>query len=148
VDVLVKRLEPKGGQLSPATQGVATDLHAVADAKDLLLPVKRQMVAVFGDQDVCDEPGRSGQAILQAWWQLRGHRRSIAVGDFHKHWPDQTPDEDPARLVVETVAAFFTDAPPRFRTCLDRLGQEHFFDDRQMVGNALAPRLALNPCDA
>src|SRR5947208_3070084 len=48
-DLLVNGLQPIGRQLHPARQRLAREVQPVALRVDLLLPIERQVVAVFAD---------------------------------------------------------------------------------------------------
>jgi hypothetical protein len=71
---VLKRLEPPAGSADPVGQGGAVDLDALP-GKDLALPVERQVIAVFGDQNV-GEQGRGretlaiGRSGAGAWWMV------------------------------------------------------------------------------
>ena len=51
-DVFVNGFEPIGGQPHPARQGLPGQMNSVALKKNLFLPVQRQVVAVFADQNM------------------------------------------------------------------------------------------------
>src|SRR6266702_8897804 len=57
----LQRLQPPASAADPICQGRAIDLD-ILPGEDLALPVKRQLIAVFGDQDM-REKARSGEAF-------------------------------------------------------------------------------------
>jgi hypothetical protein len=66
----LQRLQPPAGAADPVGKGRAVDLDALP-GKDLALPVQRQMIAVFGDQDMGEKTG-TGEALGDR--TLRGGR--------------------------------------------------------------------------
>src|SRR6202051_4965117 len=52
----LQRLQPPTSAAHPVLQGRAVDLDAVP-GEDLALPVKRKVIAVFGDQDMIEKTG-------------------------------------------------------------------------------------------
>jgi hypothetical protein len=62
-------LQPPAGATYPVRQGRAVDLDALP-GEDLALPVKRQVIAVFSDQDVSKKTGTG-----EAPWRLDAPRR-------------------------------------------------------------------------
>jgi hypothetical protein len=52
----LQRLQPPTGAADPVGKGRAVDLDALP-GKDLALPVERQMIAVFGNQDMSEQGG-------------------------------------------------------------------------------------------
>ena len=52
----LQRLKPPAGAADPVGKGRAVDLDALP-GEDLALPVERQVIAVFGDQDVGEQGG-------------------------------------------------------------------------------------------
>src|SRR5258708_25515185 len=57
----LQRLQPPASAADPVCQGRAIDLD-ILSGEDLALPVKRQVIAVFGDQDMGEKAG-SGEAF-------------------------------------------------------------------------------------
>src|SRR5258705_7290300 len=66
----LQRLQPPASAADPVCQGRAIDLDTLP-GEDLALPVKRQVIAVFGDQDMGEKTG-SGEALGDR--TLRGGR--------------------------------------------------------------------------
>src|SRR5260370_35894549 len=66
----LQRLQPPASAADPVCQGRAIDLDTLP-GEDLALPVKRQVIAVFGDQDMREKTG-SGEALGDR--TLRGGR--------------------------------------------------------------------------
>src|ERR1700682_619469 len=60
-EAALPRLQPPTSAAHPVRQGRAVDLDAVP-GEDLALPVKRQVIAVFGDQDMSEKTG-TGEAL-------------------------------------------------------------------------------------
>jgi hypothetical protein len=84
----------------------------VPPAGNLLLPVKRQVVAVFGGEDRGEKSG-TRLAALQHRRQLRDDRGAMRLVA-----PDIAASHDPAahvarRFVVELLGDLFVDLPPR-----------------------------------
>ena len=63
MDGLGDGLEVEGGLFNPAGEGLPGELDSVALVVDLLLPVERQVIAIFGDDDLGKESG-SGKAAF------------------------------------------------------------------------------------
>jgi hypothetical protein len=57
----LQRLQPPDCSANPVGKRRAVELNAMA-GEDLALPIKRKVIAVFGDQDMSQEP-RRGQAL-------------------------------------------------------------------------------------
>src|SRR6185312_15637986 len=96
--LLVEGLEPPAGATDPVSQGRAVQLDALP-GEDLALPVKRKMIAVFGDQDV-GEQGRRREALgdrpLRRGRLMDGPAGSAAVAR-----PADADDPQPCRHVIE-----------------------------------------------
>ena len=73
-DGLVNRLQPFGGQFNPTRQGLPGQMDLMPPRKNLFLPIQRQMIAVFGDQNLRQQTGRGQAAVLQPLRQRRDHR--------------------------------------------------------------------------
>ena len=138
VDGLIDGLQPEGGKLGPAAEGVAADGYSVAGGGDFFLTVKWEVVAVFGDQHLGDEAGCGGESVLKAWWKICYEGRGVAVVGADEDRPYQPMDEDFGGLVVEPVAVFFADAPPICGAVLDGCGEECFLDDGKVLGEPWA----------
>lgn len=65
----VDRLQPVGAKFDPAGQRLPRQLHVVAAGEDLFLPVEREVVAVFADEDVRGQTGRGQSAFAQTLGQ-------------------------------------------------------------------------------
>src|SRR6202022_2065476 len=57
----LQRLQPPTSAAHPVRESRAIDIDAVP-GEDLALPVKRQVIAVFGDQDMSEKTG-TGEAL-------------------------------------------------------------------------------------
>ena len=64
-DGLVNRPQPIGGQSHPSRQAGPRQRDLVTLSKDVLLPVKRQMIDVFAHDDRGQQPRRGRAALLQ-----------------------------------------------------------------------------------
>ena len=100
---------------------------------NLFLPVQRQMVAVFGDQNLRQQSRRRQAAIQQAFRQRRGQRRAIRIFAVNVGAADGAPPQKPRRLIVQLLTDFLPDATPRFRLRLDCFRFNHFFHHRQVL---------------
>ncbi len=59
VDVFINRPQPIGGQPDPARHALAWDGDVVPGGVDLLLPIERQRIAVFRDNDLREQSRRA-----------------------------------------------------------------------------------------
>src|SRR5689334_17213926 len=85
-DAVDDRLQQPDRLADPIAQGRAVEVEAVAGT-DLALPVQRQMIAIFRDQ------------------QMRQHAGGGATGVFRPYIPDHS---EPARDIVEDLGDVFT----------------------------------------
>ena len=76
-DGFLIRPQPVGGQLDPAGQSWAGQLHWMAPSVDLFLSVEGKLIAVFPEEDVREQASRGQATILQALRQ-RGDERGAA----------------------------------------------------------------------
>jgi len=112
-ELLLKRFEPPAGAADPVRQGRPVELDALP-GKDLALPVERQVIAVFRDQDMGEQGGR-GQALgdrpLRGWGLVDGPAGPAAIAR-----PADAYDAQPCRNVVEHLADRLTDQMQRAPT--------------------------------
>jgi hypothetical protein len=101
VDEFVERFEGVGDHAVPVAERVASDLNAVALAKDALGAVVGPVVAILGRHDVGNEPGCGGES--ERGWRCDFDRNGIRLADGDVDEPDETLDEDAGGLVVEPV---------------------------------------------
>jgi len=98
---LQEGLQPPAGAADPVRQGRAIDLDAVP-GEDLALPVKWQVIAIFGDQDMSEKTGTGealGDRTLRGGGLMDGPAGPTAItgpadADHHMiaHLADSLPD--------------------------------------------------------
>src|SRR5258705_12661212 len=97
----LQRLQPPASAADPVCQGRAIDLDTLP-GEDLALPVKRQVIAVFGDQDMREKTG-SGEALGDR--TLRGGRLMDGpAGPAAIAPPADAADPKPRPHVVQHLA--------------------------------------------
>src|SRR5258706_2727588 len=97
----LQRLQPPASAADPVCQGRAIDLDTLP-GEDLALPVKRQVIAVFGNQDMREKTG-SGEALGDR--TLRGGRLVDGpAGPAAIAGPADADDPKPRRHVVQHLA--------------------------------------------
>src|SRR5882724_6862028 len=97
----LQRLQPPASAADPVCQGRAIDLDTLP-GEDLALPVKRQVIAVFGDQDMREKTG-SGEALGDR--TLRGGRLMDGpAGPAAIARPADADDPKPRRHMIEHLA--------------------------------------------
>jgi hypothetical protein len=119
VESLMEGLEPEGGELGPAAEGVSTDLDAVAGGEDGFLSVKWQVVAKLGDEDVGEAACvQAGRRVLR--WPPPPVRRRV--------WrPGLFPAVVPAGVLKGVSPRGFTSrALPKPKANLPALGSDPF----------------------
>jgi hypothetical protein len=134
-DMFVNRPQPVGGQAHPLRHRLAREHHFVARGEDLFLPVERQVIDIFADDDRGDQAGGGEAAILQGAKRC-DDRRGIGMIAPRVFAPHDAAFEEVRRLVVELLGHFLTNATPRIGAGFDRLGIDHFIEHRQMLGDA------------
>src|SRR6266576_2549895 len=97
----LQRLQPPASAADPICQGRAIDLD-ILPGEDLALPVKRQVIAVFGDQDMREKAG-SGEAFGD-WTLWGGHLVDGPAGPAAIARPADADDPKPCRHVVQHLA--------------------------------------------
>lgn len=135
-DHLIEGPKPFGGRSHPAGHVLAGQVDAIPPTGDLLLPVERQMVAVFRSEDRGEKTGPR-LAAFQHRRQLRDDR-----GTMRLVAPDVAAADDPAtdvsrRLIVQLPGDLFVDLPPRFGLGAHFLGIEDDFHAGQRVEERL-----------
>jgi hypothetical protein len=102
----LQRLQPPTSAAHPVRQGRAVDLDAVP-GEDLALPVKRKVIAVFGDQDMSEKTG-TGEALGNR--TLRGGRlMNRPAGPAAIARPADADDPKPRGHIIEHLADSLTD---------------------------------------
>src|SRR5882672_7609125 len=97
----LQRLQPPASAADPVCQGRAIDLDTLP-GEDLALPVKRQVIAVFGDQDMREKTG-TGAALGDR--TLRGGRLMDGpAGPAAIAWPADADDSKPRGHLIEHLA--------------------------------------------
>src|ERR1700728_744464 len=101
-----QRLQPPASATDPVGERRAVDLDAMP-GEDLALPVKRKVIAVFGDQDM-SEQGRTGQPLadrpLRGRGLMDGPARPAAIAR-----PADTDDPKSRRHMIEHLADSLAD---------------------------------------
>lgn len=133
-DRIIDRAQPIGGQAHPAGHRLAGQMHAMALPINLFLTVERRMIAIFGDEDLRQQPCGGQTALLQPWRQRRDDRSRVHIAPAHILAPDEPEPQKARRFIVELLADFLSDAAPRGGVCLDRLRVEHLLNEWQMIG--------------
>ena len=72
--------------------------------KDLFLPIQRQMVAVFGHQDVRQQARRGQAAVLQPFRQRRDHRGKGRRNAGNIFFADGAAAQKAGRFVIQLFA--------------------------------------------
>ncbi|EAQ33461.1 hypothetical protein NB311A_06813 [Nitrobacter sp. Nb-311A] len=102
----LKGLQPPAGAADPVRQGRAVQRDALP-GEDLALPVKREVIAVFGDQNM-GEQSRGGQPFgdrpLWCWRLMDSPAGPTAIAR-----PADSDDPQPRRYMVEHLARRFAD---------------------------------------
>src|SRR5216683_3095337 len=97
----LQRLQPPAGAAHPVRKRRAIDLDPVP-GEDLALPVKRKVIAVFGDQDMSEQTG-TGEALGDR--TLRGGRlMNGPAGPAAIAGPADADDSKPRRHMIEHLA--------------------------------------------
>ena len=91
------------------------------------------MIAVLGHHDLGQKPRRDEAAFEERRRQRRDHRHGIEQAALHILGPHRAPPQEASWFIVQPLADFFTDAPPLLGSRLHRRGDEHFFNDLQML---------------
>ena len=71
-DLLVNESQPMGRHSHPHRHRLPRQPHSIPAPIDGLLPIERNMVAVFADEDLREQP-RGHDAALQQRWRQWGH---------------------------------------------------------------------------
>src|SRR5260370_9180470 len=97
----LQRVQPRASAGDAVCQGRVIDLDTLP-GEDLALPVKRQVIAVFGDQDMREKTG-SGEALGDR--TLRGGRlMDSPAGPAAIARPADADDPKPHRHLVQQLA--------------------------------------------
>ena len=97
----LQRLQPPNGSADPVGERRTIQLNAVP-GEDLALPVKRKVIAVFGDQDMSEKTG-TGEALGDR--TLRGGRlMNGPAGPAAIARPADTDDTKPRGHMIEHLA--------------------------------------------
>ena len=102
----MKRLEPPAGTTDPVRQGGPVDLDALP-GEDLALPVKRKVIAVFGDQDMSEKTGTGetlGDRTLRGGRLMDGPAGPAAIAR-----PADADDSKPRGHMIEHLADSLAD---------------------------------------
>jgi len=99
---------------------------------DLLLPVKRQVVAIFAHYDLRQQSRRGHAAFLQAFRQRGDDRDRVHFPPMHIFAPDDPAAKELRRLVIKLLFDFRPDAPPVRRSRLHLRWFNNFLDHRQI----------------
>lgn len=101
--------------------------------KDVLLPVKRAVVGVFGDDEL-DGEGKGGHsADKRAEWRGGNERWFVSIVSTAKFGANVTSLEQTGRFVVEQFSDFLTDEFKAVFLLLVAFGQDGFFDDFELI---------------
>ena len=131
-DGFVNRFQPVDGQFHPAGQRLPGQLHPVAAGEDLFLPMEREVVAVFADEEVREQTGRGQPAFPQARGQRRDDGGEVGVGAMRVFAADGAPAQEAAGLVIKLLIHFLADAAPGGGLRWHWLGLEDDFDERKI----------------
>src|SRR5258705_8368807 len=97
----LQRLQPPASAADPVCQGRAIDLDTLP-GEDLALPVKREVIAVLGDQDMSEKTG-TGEALGDR--TLRGGRlMNSPAGPAAIAQPADADDPKPRGHMIEHLA--------------------------------------------
>jgi hypothetical protein len=97
----LQRLQPPDSAADPVGKRRAIQLHALP-GEDLALPVKRKVIAVFGDQDMGEKP-RTGQTFGDRALR-RGRLMDSPTGAAAIARSAHADDPKPSRYVIEHLA--------------------------------------------
>ena len=111
-------------------------MHSVTANKNLFLPVKWKVVAVFAHQDVRQQSGRSQSTLLQTFRQRRDERGAVQINAVNIFSANGSAAQKARRLEVQLLADFLADAAPALRCGLHRFGINDFLHHRQVVRQA------------
>ena len=144
LECLGQRRQAHPADADPLRHARARDVHARARV-DLLLPVQRQVVVVFGDRYL-REQARRGDALVD---DLRGHRRGLdrLAARARRTWPaDMAQHEELGRHAIELLAHLLADTLEGLAAlAVGLLDLVVMIDARQARGQRLAHRLAFGP---
>lgn len=136
-------LEPFHRHGQPADHGLPGNIQMMPGPPDLFLTVKRQVVAIFSDDDGRQQAGRRHAALLQK--MKRGDDRSlermIAPDIFTA---DQAAAQKPCGLIVQLLGHFLAHAPPGGGIGFDFVRIHDGFHCRKMFRQAWFARAALS----
>src|SRR5258706_9017177 len=97
----LQRLQPPASAAHPVRESRAIDIDPVP-GEDLAPPVKREMIAVLGDQDMSEKTG-TGEALGD--WTLRGRGlMNSPAGPAAITRPVDTDDPEPRGHMIEHLA--------------------------------------------
>jgi len=105
----------------------------VALEVDLLLSIEGQVIGVFADDDVGEQPRREDAAFEEFIGKSCDNGSGFGLRDPNILRAHEATAKEAAGFVVEFFADFLADAPPRFRTGFDRFGLEDDFLDGQVL---------------
>ena len=135
-DGFVNGFQPVGAEFHPAGECLSRQMHFVAAGEDVFLPVEREVVAVFADEDVREQTGRGQSAFAQTLGQQCDDGGEIGVGAVNVFAADDAAPQEAAGFVVELFVYLLADTAPGFRLRFHRLGIEDLFDDGKIFGQS------------
>ena len=103
---------------------------------DLLLSIEGQVIGVFADDDVGEQPWREDAAFEEFFGKSCDDGSGFGLRDPNILRAHEATAQEAAGFVVEFFADFLADAPPRFGAGFDRGGLENDFLDGQVLGQA------------
>src|ERR1700733_10622683 len=102
----LQRLQPPTSAAHPVRQGRAVDLDAVP-GEDLALPVKRKVIAVFGDQNMSEKTGTGETLGNRTLWA--GGLINSPAGPAAIARPADADDSKPRGHMIEHLADSLAD---------------------------------------
>ena len=129
-------LEPLGDQGHAIGHRLARDSHSVSLQVDQPLSIEGQVVGVFADDDVGEQPRCEDAAFQKFLGKFRDDGSGLRVDDTHILRAHEATAQEATGFAVEFFADFLADAPPGFGTGFDRGGLENDFLDGQVLGQA------------
>jgi len=110
-------------------------MHLVPPRKDLFLPIQRQMVVVFGHQNVRQQARCRQTAVLQPFRQGRNHRGLSQLDAVDIFFADRAAAEKAGRFVIQLFADLLSNATPLFRRTLQRFSSMTSSTTGKLSGN-------------
>ena len=109
-DGIGQRLQQRRRLADPVGQRRAIEVEPLA-VEDLTLPIERQVVGVFGDQNICQQAGSGTTALDRAGWQS-GLSEGVTAGTGHARADDPVYDE-PAGHILQLFGHILAEAAQR-----------------------------------